>query len=614
MPESTNPNKINDVFSYIMSEELNYKTARVPLTRNKDWNMREHIERCTAVANGYYYQGLNDGIRPYDDIVTPVINVAFRSEGFDVKDIVPYVEDVEQNYKSFLVKKFHPQWARKNELDTFIDDVVETSIIYDLVLVKNINNVRPEVVDLKTIAFCDQSDIMAGPICIEHQYTPAELDAFRGKWDSDAIDRAISLAVETKEVTIANNRTVKTPGKYVKVYELRGHLPATWLDGEAEMHTYTDQMWIVCFYHDNEGNKQGIVLYNGKDKPLSDNFKALKIDKIRARGRACGRSIVETLFEPQVWNNYSAIKLKQMMDSAITIFQTDSDEYKNQKLTELKTNTVISHETGKPITKVDGTIQNVTLFTNHQAKMQNDARVLGSASEGSLGVNPASGTPFALENLVVQQGQGFHEYRQGKIATFFADVLYRDWILQYLVNEMSSGVKFSEELSLDEMIEVSRQIAENRAEAKVKEKILAGEIVTEQTRQELIQKYTDEFKKGGNRKFFETVKGELKDVPLSVMVNVAGKQKNLAKDADKLSNFIANIIKNPQAIAQIPGLGKLYNELLEDSGLSPVDFSKITTPIPVPNTPSPNQSPSLPTQPPTDPNQLQAQPPVGVGQ
>jgi len=107
-------------------------------------------------------------LRPYDDIVTPIINVAFRSEGFDVKDIVPFVNDIKENYKSFIIKKRHPQWARENQIDTFIDDVVETSIIYDLVLVKNINQVRPEVVDLKTIAFCDQTDVMAGPICLRH--------------------------------------------------------------------------------------------------------------------------------------------------------------------------------------------------------------------------------------------------------------------------------------------------------------------------------------------------------------------------------------------------------------------------------------------------------------
>src|SRR5574343_786787 len=211
-----------DVFAYITAEENNFKTVRVPLTTSKDWNMREHIERCTNVANAWFHKGKNDGNRPYDDIVTPIINVAFRSEGFDVKDIVPYVNDSDEFYKSFLVKKFHPQWARTNQLDTFIDDVVESSIIYDLVLIKDVNNVRPEVVDLKTIAFCDQTDVMSGPICIRHQFTIAELQEFAGKWDADKIEEAIIMSIAEKQNYIAGAQKTKTPSKYIEVYELRG--------------------------------------------------------------------------------------------------------------------------------------------------------------------------------------------------------------------------------------------------------------------------------------------------------------------------------------------------------------------------------------------------------
>lgn len=581
-----------NIFEYITSEETNWATAQVPLTRNKSWNMKDHIERCTAVASGYYYQGRNDGNRPYDDIVTPIINVAFRSEGFDVKDIVPFVNDAQNYYKSFLVKKRHPKWARDNELDTFIDDVVETSVIYDLVLIKNVNNVRPEVVDLKTLAFCDQTDVMAGPICIKHQYTPAELLAFKGKWNDEKIDMAITLALSEIEVSIAGDQKVKTPGKYIEVYELRGNLPEVWLDKEAELGKYSPQMHIVCYYNDKEGVKQGIVLFAGKDKPLSENFKSLKIDRIRSKGRACGRSIVESLFEPQVWNNYSAIKIKALLDSAINVFQTDSDEYGNQKLSELKHNTILKHETGKPITQVSGQLQNLTAFTNQQAKLTNDARIIGSASDAQLGTSPASGTPFALQNLVVQQGQGIHEYRRGKIATFFADVLYRDWILKYLVDDMNAGVKFSEELTLEEMQYIAEQVSKKESDKEmVKMAIKYLDKEGEAPTQEIINAFKETIKAGylksGNRKFFEIMKGELKNIPLDVYVNIQGKQKDLAQNADKLSNLVLNMLKFGIPFS---ALAKPFNEILESSGLSPVDYNGIIMP------PQPTQPIQQPAQ------------------
>lgn len=565
-----------DVFSYITTESNNWKTVRVPLTNSKDWNMYEHIQRCTNVANAWYHKGQNDGLRPYNDIVTPIIDVAFRSEGFDVKDITPYVNDAQYYYKSFLVKKYHPRWARKNQLDTFIDEVVETSIIYDLVLIKDVNETRPEVVDLKTIAFCDQTDVMAGPICIEHNYTIAEISEKSKKWDKEAVDMAITMAVEKKNVSIANDQDAKTPSKYVKVYELRGNLPEKWLDAEAERHSYTPQMHLVCFYTDKDGNKQGLTLYKGKDKPLQDVFKALKIDTVRSKGRACGRSVVERLFDPQVWNNYSAIKIKEMLDAAVDVLVSDSEDLGGQKLSELKTNTVLKVEKNSTTTRLNGSLQNLPHFQNYQTAQQNSARELGSASDLALGNNPTSGTPLGTTEIVHVEGQGIHVYRQGKIATFFADVLYPDLILKYLVKDINAGKKFSEELSLDELQEIADQITGNEVEKKKKEMLLKGVIMTPEESQAFFDTYKEVFMKGGNRRFFEILEGELKEIPLDVFVNIKGKQRYMAENADKITNIIREVLANPQGFAQVPGIGKAFNELLEESGMSAIDFSGIT--------------------------------------
>lgn len=565
-----------DVFSYITTEETSYRTVRIPLTNSKDWNMYEHIQRCTNVANGWFHRGANDGNRPYNDIVTPIINLSFRLEGFDVKDIIPYVNNSKEYYKSFLVKKYHPQWARKNQLDTFIDEVVESSIIYDLVLIKDINSVRPESVDLKTIAFCDQTDVMAGPICIKHNYTPSELMAFSGKWDSDAIKMAIEMSTEDKKIAIADDQTVKSPNKYIEVYELRGSLPETWLKADGEMYKYTPQSHIISFYTDSNGVKQGLVFYKGKDKPLDQVFKALKIDQVRSKGRACGRSIVETLFEPQVWNNYAGIKIKKLLDSAINVIITDSDELGNQKLSDLKDNTIIKQEKNSTTTRLDGTLQNLTQFQNYQQGQENQARITGSASEGALGVNPTSGTPFALENKIIQEGQGIHEYRQGKIATFFADVLYPWKFTEYLVKDMNNGQKFSEELTLDELTEIADAVVTNEVNEDIKALILKGEPVTTENQAFLIQTKKDLFMKRGARRFMETLKGELDEIPVDVFVNIKGKQRRMVENADKITNVIREIIANPQAIATVPGIGKAFNQLLEESGMSPIDFSAIT--------------------------------------
>lgn len=567
---------MNDqVYQFILSEESNFKAVRVPITTSKDWNMHEHIERCTNVANAWYHKGNNDGKRPYKDVVTPVLNVSKRSEGFDVKDIVPFVNDAEKSFKSFLIKKFHPKWARNNELDTFIDELVDSSIVYDLSLVKkNAKQARPELVQLQTIAFCDQTNVLGGPLCLKHAFNPADMDEFRGTWDSEKIDEAIVMAKSEKTVSQANDRKVKTPGKYIEVYELHGSLPESWLYDDGNPDKYVPQLHIVCYYTSQDGSKNGITLFKGKSKKIGEIFKALVISPVF--GRACGRSIVESLFEPQVWANYSAQKIKKLLDSAINVFQTADDEIANQPVDNIKENTILKHADGKPLSRVDGTLQNLQHFQNYQNGQENDARIIGSASETALGQNPASGTPLGTTQLVTYGGQGIHEHRQGKIATFFSDVLYRDWILQFLVDEMNGGKKFSEELTTDEMIEVADMISTNRAEQQVINSILSGKIVTEADRENMKSLYRDQFMKGGNRKFFEVVKDELKGIPMDVYVNIKGKQRYMAQNADKITNVIREIMRNPQAFAQIPGLGKAFNQLLEESGMSSIDFTKIT--------------------------------------
>ena len=581
------------VYEHVKAEETAFATTRVPLTNSKDWNMKEHIERCLNVSNGWFHTGKNDGLRPYDDIVTPIIDVAFRSEGFDVKDILPYVDDIEQAYKSFLVKKFHPEWAKKYLLDDFIDEVVESSIIFDLVLVKDVNSVRPEVVALQDLAFCDQTDIMSGPICIKHQWTVPDLLSYKGKWKDDKIDEVITMAKASKLVSTATDREVKTPGKYIEVYELHGMLPESWLYDDGDPDKYVDQIQIINYYYAQDGSKNGITLYKGKSKKLGDKFKALKIDKVRSKGRACGRSIVERLFEPQVWNNYSAIKLKKMLDSAVNLLQTDSEEYGNKKISELKENTIIKHEPGRPLSRIDMGLQNTVPLDNLQTKSQNSARLLGSASEASLGKNPVSGTPFALQDLIVQQGEGIHQYRQGKIASFFSDVLYPDLILKYLVTSMNNEKKFSEELSLDDIQEIGESVATNKANAKIKEVFLSGGVVFKDQQATM----TDTFKKNlskSKRGFFDLIKADIKDIPIRVKINVAGKQKNLAKDADSLSKLISNMLANVEGIRSIPGISKAYNELIESVGLSPVDFTAILKPQ---TTEAPQQQPVQQEQP-----------------
>ena len=575
--------KFPEVYSYILAEENAYRTTRVPLATNwRDWNMFEHIDRSFVLKNSRFYLGAQDYTRPFNNIILPIANVNYRTEGFDVKDAELYVDNAENYHKSFLARKFHNWWAKDNGIDTAIDESVESHFDYGLILVKNVNEVRPEVIQLQQIAFCDQTDVLSGPLCLKHQYSISELLDMKGKWIPENVDKALLMARTTKDTDQADGDSTKTPGKYVEVYELHGMFPESWLGVEKlgmeweDTGKYSPQIHIVTYYVQADGKtKSGICLYKGKE-PKSI-FKALKRDPIY--GRACGRGGIEELFHPQIWTNYSELHLQQMLEAVSkVVLKTTDKKLKNQKLSNMKHGQVLDVEEGKTLEQLVFQPINKTHFDNFVNKWEQAARTIGAASDPALGLNPVSGTPLGTTEIVTQQGQGIHEYRRGKIASFWAEI-YRDWVIPHLATEINKGSKWLDELSLKELQDIAEKVSVKEANKRIKRMVLAGKKLTQEEADQFRAVIKEEFMKGGEKRFIEILKDEFKDLALDVEINIAGKQKNLAENVSKL-NSIFRAVFTPQGVQMLQqntGLGELLNEILEKSGLSPVNFTSFTS-------------------------------------
>jgi hypothetical protein len=570
-----------DKYDYILAEATNYKTQHISLADNWEWSMYEHVRRSFLYKHSKFSEGENDGDRPNKNIVRPILNVAYRSEGFDVKDIEPFVDSEADYYKSFLVRKYHPKWARNNDIDTFIDEMVESYVDYGLALIKNVGNVAPKVTKLQDLAFCDQTDILSGAICELHNMTPSEMMEMKA-WDSEQVENAIVMAEAEKTNTQVEGKKNKTPSKYIEVYELHGTFPAYWLKDEVG-EEYIPQVHYVCYYEDKKGKKHGITLFSAKEpKP---RYKALKRDDVY--GRACGWGGVEELFDPQMWTNYNQIQLKEMLDaSALMLLKTSNKAFaeENANLEDMEKGQVVYMEEGQDISQVIFQPINKQLFEDSVTQWEQHARTMGSADEPLLGTRAPSGSPFALEALTVQESKGLHNYRQGKVATFLGEV-YRDWSLQFLVNDMNKGQKFFEELSAEEMQEVADAMVNNQVNERLKGKIMNFEVPTEADKALFEEVVRADFAKAGKKRFMEIVEGELKDLPIDVEMNIAGKQKDLADMAQKLTQIFRTVIASPQVL-QDPNMAQLFNEILESSGFSPLSYSGLTKGQPVQSDPT----------------------------
>jgi hypothetical protein len=596
----------HDIYQLITSEQANYKFP-IPFADTGMWSMYDHINLTVKYKNSIYRDGYDEN-KPFKNIIRPLLNLQYRAEGFDVKDIIIYIEDAYKYFKSFLVRKYHERWARENDIDTFIDKIVESYVDFGGALIKDTGGARPEVVPLQRIAFCDQTDILSGPIAERHFFAPDQLAEMESRgWKN--IERVTALAKQEADTKgVDYGKKAKTPGKYIEVYEVHGMFPRHWLydkddagnyDGEyfegteeTQDNEYVRQVHICTFYQAPDGMSKGVSLYKGTEKELP--YKLLLRDEIFGRGLGLGGA--EELFEPQVWVNYDEIHKKNMLDAASkVILQTTDAAFANRnKLQNMQNLEVAVTEVNTRIEQIPTTPVNLPLFENSTKAWEEHARQMAGANESILGESPTAGTPFKLQELVTAESHSLHEYRKGKIATFL-DEVYRDWIIPKLAREIMKGKTFLAELELDELQTIAEQLVVCETNKMIKEKILNGETLDPAQVDAFKQDARERFVKGGNKKFVEILKDELKDAPMSVEINIAGKQKYLAGMTDKLVNVFRTIVANP-SVLQNPAMAKLFNQIIESSGLEPLDFTGFTVAQPAQLTP-PQQVPAGGTQP-----------------
>lgn len=575
--------KHKDIFSYIETQESNYKLP-IPINDVWSWSMQDHIKTTVLYTNSQLLTGKDD-FTPVKNIVRPNLNLQHRTEDVELEDVQIYVDSPDKFHLSFLVKKYHDDvFVQENDLDTYFDQLKDSRIDFGAGLSKKLDKPCPEVVHLQSIAFCDQTDILSGPIGIKHYFSPDQLMNMEkvgwGNTENGAtitVPELIKLSQEDKEVD-QNEQTATTPGRYIEIYEVHGNLPKSFADKSDESGEYETRIFICAFYQKKTGDgKSGVILFT---KPETESpFKLIKRDPIY--GRALGVGGAEELFESQVWTNYGVKRLQDLLDAASkTILKASgsrsSTVAQKQKVHDMDNLEIIDVADGD-LSQVDTYPRNIGPIEKSIEMWEVHSQRTSAANDALLGESPASGTPFKLQELVTAESRGLHEYRRGQFAKHIEEI-YRDWIIPHIKKSIVKGAEFLSELSVEELQFVTDALVTGEVNKKVKELVFSGKVVTQEERDVFEKLVREQFKKRGNKHFIKILAKEFKDTPLAVKVSVAGKSKNLSLMTDKITNIFRFVISNPQGFAQtmqIPGMASAFNRILEFSGLSPADFSGI---------------------------------------
>ena len=575
------------IHSYIKEKESEYETQEIRVGDNWNWNMRNHIQMIFHLKNGVFFSGHNDWLRSFKNIMEPILNLAYWTEDIEVKDVVFFIESENGRGLSFLIKKYHDEvYVREHDLDEMFDEITESDIDYGGVIIQK-NRDKPEIKQLQSIAFCDQTNLLGGPIGFKDSFSPEALrkEKKRGWGDPKngatiSIEELILLAEDTKDAQgLRDVKRNEVTGKNVDVYIVYGTLPESFLKEGGSEEEWIYQVQVVAFYTDKDSKRQHVTLFRKKS---SDDILSFFTSK-KVHGRGLGRGEGEVQIHPQIWTNFLEIhKLSLLEAGSKVVLYTDDENFANrnevQDMEQLEIMTIADKKVVRNVPTLG--VNQIQMMTQAIDSWFDFAQIAGAAQDPIIGSEPKSGTTFRGQERTVAQGRGSHDRKRGKRAKYL-EFLYRDGIIPNMVREITDGTKFLATLTGDEMLWVSDQMAQNFANRKRIDSILALE---EPEDEELLkEQFLKEFRRKGNKHLIEILKGEFKGIEVKMGINIAGKQKLLADLSDKILSIFQFAFADPlkwQQGMQVPGLAKMFNNLLEFSGMDLTDFTDFVSKIP----------------------------------
>jgi len=570
---------MSSIYDFVKKQRDSYRSDTITIADGYEFSQYETLRTIELYHNSRFLSGNKDTLgreKPFYNICKFRVNVAVRATDLDTKDV--HIESDRIGAKgyaaSFILNLKNRNWMKQSGFAKFLNEMGQTRAKYGGVLVKKIEQggeLRLHVMAWRDMV-TDQVDIRSGVKIFRDYYTPADLKKMEASgWKG--IDDAVAAAKKSKEATPDDGTKNKTPGAYVEVYFVDGVLPTSYLRGTSEKYgddygsddEYERQTHIVVLDESDKDKTNGVTLYAGKT--AEDPYKYLEYEKVPGRGLGVG--VVEDLFEAQVWTNYSEKQKKDMLDLAGKIlFQTsDSNVAAKNILTDLENGEILTTAANSPITQVNNAPIAYQAFKDIATNWDTQAERVSSTFGAITGETMPAGTPFRQVAVLNQEAGSLFEYRREEAGEFIREI-FMDWVLPFLVKQIKKDKELTATLEPEELELVSEALANHEALSFAKEQALSGNLVQQQDL-DAIKQAARESSMKLRRKGFKDFADLFEDWQGTVDVVTTGEQKNKAAMLETLFNVFKTVAQAPQ-ILQDPTLARLFNQLVETAGVSPL--------------------------------------------
>ena len=425
------------------------------------------------------------------------------------------------------------------------------------------------------------------------ELTESQLRKRKG-YDQDIVDK-LCLTLASRE-TIGKDKK-DTKDNFIKLYEVHGELPLSYLTGnEEDNYTFVQQMHVVSFVANNDTNDfDNFTLISGKEE--KDPYMLTHL--IKEDGQTLSIGAVQHLFEAQWMMNHTTKAIKDQLDLASKlIFQTADANFVGQNaLTAIENGDILIHAQNQPLTELNNTSHDITSLQNYGQQWKVLANEITGVSESMMGVNPPSGTPWRLTEALLNESHSLFELMTENKGLYIED-MFRNHVIPHIKKSLNNSKEISAILEANDIDKIDSRFIKNVSTREVNKmlvkKILNGEQPTPEEQMMMTSQVQGQVQSGlndlGNQRFFKpseisdtTWKSVFKDMEWNLQVDITGESSSAKDDLVTLSTVLQTIANPAMApVLNTPQGKTLFNLILQKSGgLSPLQLSDIPNSTPI---------------------------------
>lgn len=586
----------NDIGALVREAETAFTTGGgTVMSKYVTSDLYEDISKIYAYLESKHISGEKDSMgrdKPFFNIVTATRNIWYRATDIDRKNINVRATKSGDVITSFVATVHLQNWMRKENFGAFLNDWGIELAAFNSVPVKFVEakgKLHCMVVPWSRM-ICDQVDFDNNPKIEILDLTEAQLYQ-RDGYDKEMVDKLCD-ALEARETTDGQDKDTKD--NYIRLYEVHGNLPLSYLTGkDGDKDEYVQQMHVISFVESKErGEYDDFTLYSGREEQDPYMLTSLLPN---TDGSISLNGSVKTLFEAQWMLNHTVKNIKDQLDLASkTVFQTADAKFVGRNvLSAIETGDILVHEVNKPLGRVDNHSLDISAQESYGNMWKALSSEIAGVSESMLGNTAPSGTAWRQVEALLQESHSLFELMTENKGLHIEQMLRR-YVIPHIKKQMDTSEEISATLEAHHITKIDAMYVPGEAvkqfNRRVKDAILNAD--TEQ-----LQPFNPEMEEQnvkqsmsvlGNQRFFvpsdvsnTTWKSILKDLEWELEVDITGEQTDKQTVLTTLATAL-QAVANP-AYANNPQAQLVVSKILSATGvISPIELSSMPPPPPPP--------------------------------